>query len=105
LASYNFRVRRLVFSSIAFLGFALGLHASVPATSRAPQLDRPISIQFENGVASAQNRPALELTASPADVSFYEEFYPSGTVRQEPQQPKAGVLHWIASVFKKAVRR
>jgi len=56
-------------------------------------------------VASAHNRPALALTASPIDVSFYEEFYPSGAVRQEQQQPKAGVLHWIASVIKKAVRR
>jgi hypothetical protein len=97
-------VRRLIFSSIAFLSFALGLHASVPASSRAPQLDRPIDVQFEKGVV-VHNRPALALTASPADVSFYEEFYPSGAVRQEQQQPKAGVLHWIASVIKKAVRR
>jgi hypothetical protein len=48
--------------------------------------------------------PTLTLTASPADFSFYEEFYPSGAVQQEPHA-KAGVLHWIASLIKKAVGR
>ncbi|HEX3585900.1 MAG TPA: hypothetical protein VH024_07885 [Candidatus Angelobacter sp.] len=49
-------------------------------------------------------RPALLLTAAPADVSFYEEFYPAATARHH-EQPKTGVLHWVSSLIKKAVRR
>lgn len=56
------------------------------------------------------NRPALVLTAAPADVSFYEEFYPAAMARQDqapqpPQEPKTSVLHWFGSLIKKAVRR
>jgi hypothetical protein len=50
------------------------------------------------------SRPALMLTAAPADVSFYEEFYPAATVRHE-QPPKMSVLHWFGNLIKKAVRR
>jgi hypothetical protein len=54
-----------------------------------------------------QSRPALVLTAAPADVSFYDEFYPAATVRhdQAPQPPKTSVLHWFGNLIKKAVRR
>jgi hypothetical protein len=58
--------------------------------------NRPTDVQFES---SREGRPAIELTASPADVSFYEEFYPLTTVRQE--QPRTGVLHWFGSLIKK----
>jgi len=53
------------------------------------------------------SHPALVLTAAPADVSFYEEFYPAGTARHEqpPQEPKTSVLHWFGNLIKKAVRR
>jgi hypothetical protein len=53
------------------------------------------------------SRPAVVLTAAPADVSFYEEFYPAATVRldQAPQPPKTSVLHWFGNLIKKAVRR
>jgi hypothetical protein len=95
-------VRRLV-CILALLCFALSLNASVPANSvsgfkRAEE--RPV----EATLGSSPGNPSLALTAGPAGVSFYEEFYPSGVVRHE-QQPKTGVLHWIASVIKKAVRR
>jgi hypothetical protein len=50
-----------------------------------------------------QSRPALMLTAAPADVSFYEEFYPAATVRHEqpPQPPKMSVLQWFGNLIKK----
>ena len=52
------------------------------------------------------SRPALVLTAAPADISFYDEFYPAATVRldQTPQasQPaKTSVLHWFGNLIKK----
>ncbi|HEY2116036.1 MAG TPA: hypothetical protein VGJ51_13150 [Candidatus Angelobacter sp.] len=94
-------VRRLV-CCVALLSFALSLHASVPAnrTSRAayPSGGQAVQPVFDHG------RPALVLTAAPADVSFYEEFYPAATVRHE-QPPKTSVLHWFGSLIKKAVRR
>jgi len=77
-------------------GFSISLHASVPALKSSGVSNLPPDIQFEN---LAQGRPALELTATPADVSFYEEFYPLNEVRQE--QPKTGVLHWFGSLIKK----
>jgi hypothetical protein len=52
--------------------------------------------QFES---STQARPGLVITAAPADVSFYNEFYPLAVVRQA--QPKAGMLHWVGSLIKK----
>jgi len=75
------------------------LSASVPALNSAATLNRPADIQFDR---STQGRPAA-LTAAPANVSFYEEFYPSTAVRQE--QPKTSVLHWFGNLIKKAVRR
>jgi hypothetical protein len=50
----------------------------------------------------SQGRPVVTLTATPADVSFYEEFYPAQTLQQE-QPPKPGMLHRFASLIKKAV--
>lgn len=49
------------------------------------------------------SHPALMLTAAPADVSFYEEFYPAATVRhdQAPQPPKTSVLQWFGNLIKK----
>lgn len=88
-------VRRLL-CSLVLASFALSLHASVPALKSPATSNRPVDIQFES---LAQGRPALELTAAPADVSFYEEFYPLTVVRQE--QPKTGVLHWFGSMIKK----
>lgn len=82
------------------VSFALSLRASVPAPNGASALKRPANVQFE---ALKQTRPALTLTAAPADVSFYDEFYPSTAVRQD--QPKASVLHWFGNLIKKAVRR
>ncbi|MGZ4875523.1 MAG: hypothetical protein ACXV5R_10170 [Candidatus Angelobacter sp.] len=74
------------------------MHASIPAlkSSSLPSAD----VQFEK---ATHGRPAVALTAAPADISFYEEFYPSTAVRQE--QPKTSVLHWFGSLIKKAVRR
>lgn len=92
-------VRRLL-CSLALASFALSLHASVPALNSPAALNHPADIQFE---ASTHGRPAVVLTATPADVSFYEEFYPSTSVRQE--HPKTSVLHWFGSLIKKAVRR
>lgn len=46
-----------------------------------------------------QERPSLEMTAAPADDSFYDEFYSAIMARQA--QPKTGVLHWVGSLIKK----
>ena len=96
-------VRRLV-CHIALLSLALSLHASIPATNSSSRSARSAEIEFESRQASAHGRWAPALTASPADVSFYEEFYPSNAASQELRS-KPGVLHRIASLIKKAVRR
>src|SRR5437016_5746255 len=93
-------VRRLV-CCLALVSFALSLHASVPANS-------PSRVAHSFGGQTVQpvfdhSRPALMLTAAPADVSFYEEFYPAATVPHE-QPPKTSVLHWFGNLIKKAVR-
>ena len=92
-------VRRLF--CIALLGSALSLHASVPASS-------PARVTGSFGGQTVQpvfdhTRPALVLTAAPADVSFYEEFYPAAPARryQPPQEPKTSVLHWFGNLIKK----
>jgi hypothetical protein len=59
-------------------------------------LNRNANPQFES---STQGRPVLGITAAPADISFYDEFYPASSARQE--QPKTGVLHWVGSLIKK----
>ncbi len=92
-------VRRLL-CCLVLASFALSLHASVPALKSSATSNRPADVQFES---LAQGRPALALTAAPADVSFYEEFYPATSLRQE--QPKTSLLHWVGSLIKKAVRR
>ena len=92
-------VRRL-FCCLILMSFALSLHASVPATRSVahPSGDQTVQPVFNH------NRAPLMLTAAPADVSFYEEFYPAATVRPE-QPPKTSVLHWFGNLIKKAVRR
>jgi hypothetical protein len=92
-------VRRLV-CSLILVGFSLSLCASVPALNSRAASNRPADVQFEE---PKQLRPALTITAAPADTSFYEEFYPMTAARQE--QPKTSVLHWFGSLIKKAVRR
>jgi hypothetical protein len=90
-------VRRLL-CSLVLAGCALGLHASVPALNSAAALNHRADARFERN-----GRSALTLTAAPADVSFYDEFYPAISVRQD--QPKTSMLHWFGSLIKKAVRR
>jgi len=92
-------VRRLV-CCLALVNFALSLHASVPANSSVvhPSGGQTVQPVFDH------SRPALVLTATPADVSFYEEFYPAAAVRHE-QPAKTSVLHWFGNLIKKAVRR
>jgi len=46
-----------------------------------------------------QGRPALGITDAPADISFYDEFYPLPIARQT--QPKTGMFHWVGSLIKK----
>ena len=97
-------VRRL-FCCVALLSFAVSLKASVPANSTF-RVAHPSGGQTLQPVFD-HSRPALLLTAAPADVSFYEEFYPAATVRrdQTPQAQKTSVLHWFGNLIKKAVRR
>jgi hypothetical protein len=76
------------------------LHASVPALNSPATLNRSTDVKFEG---LTHGRAALTLTAAPADVSFYEEFYSSTPVREE--QPKTSLLHWFGGLIKKAVRR
>jgi hypothetical protein len=83
------------------VGFSLNLCASVPALKSPAASTRPADVQFES--STAQARPGLTITAAPADISFYDEFYPMTAVRHE--QPKTSVLHWFGSLIKKAVRR
>jgi hypothetical protein len=93
-------VRRLV-CCVALLSLAASLHASVPANSSARFEGAG---QFARQPVFDRSRPGLILTAAPADVSFYEEFYPRTSVRHE-QPAKTSVLHWFGSLIKKAVRR
>jgi len=92
-------VRRLI--CLALVSSALSLHASVPANSASrvahPAGGQTVQLVFDQG------RPALVLTAAPADVSFYEEFYPAAAVRndQAPQPQKTSVLHWFGNLIKK----
>jgi hypothetical protein len=48
----------------------------------------------------SDSRPELVLTAAPADVSFYEEFYPAATAHHEQAQ-KTSLLHWFGNLIKK----
>jgi hypothetical protein len=88
-------VRRLL-CYIIIASFALSLHASVPSVNRTAPLNHQANIQFGN---TTQANPSLGITAVPADVSFYDQFYPGTTVRQE--QPKTGMLHWVGNLIKK----
>jgi hypothetical protein len=92
-------VRRLI-CSLAFVSFALSLQASVPANS-ASRVANPAGQTVQP--VFDHSRPALVLTAAPADTSFYDEFYPAATVRHEqsPQPQKTSVLHWFGNLIKK----
>lgn len=94
-APYNTDVRRLL-CILVVMGSTLGLQASVPDVNSPATLNRNANPQFES---VTQARPALVITAAPADVSFYNEFYPLTVVRQA--QPKAGMFHWVGSLIKK----
>jgi hypothetical protein len=95
-------MRRLV-CNLVLLSFAMGLYASVPATNNTSSLRRAADVPFESHLILKDSRPEIALTSSPADISFYDEFYPVSTAR--PEQPKASRLHWFASLIKKVVRR
>src|SRR5437588_202402 len=88
-------VRRLL-CTFVIVGSTLGLHASVPSVNRPATLNRGANPQFES---PTQPGPALVITAAPADVSFYNEFYPLTVVRQA--QPRTGMFHWVGSLIKK----
>lgn len=92
---YNESVRRLL-CSLVIASFALSLHASVPSANSAARLNPSAKPQFES---TTQGRSALEITAAPADDSFYDEFYSAMMTRQA--QPKTGMLHWMSSLIKK----
>jgi hypothetical protein len=92
-------VRRLV-CFLVVASCAISLRASVPALNSSATSNRAPEAKFES---STQARPGLMITAAPANISFYEEFYPATSLRQE--QPKTSVLHWFGSLIKKAVRR
>jgi len=62
----------------------------------AAALNRSADRQIES---PTQNRSTLGVTAAPADISFYDEFYPTVQVRQE--QPKTGMFHWVGALIKK----
>jgi hypothetical protein len=94
-------VRRIL-CSFVLLSFAVTLQASVPALTSASRFDRTAGIQPPSQPVFSQGRPVLTLTAAPADVSFYEEFYPENSLQRE-QPPKPGMLHRFTSLIKKAV--
>jgi hypothetical protein len=64
---------------------------NTPAT-----LNRSANPQFER---SLQGHPALGITAAPADISFYDEFFPTTPAPQA--QPRTGMLHWVGNLIKK----
>jgi hypothetical protein len=89
-------VRRLL-CFLVIASFAVSLHASVPSVnSSTTRLNRSAKPQFEN---TTQGRSALEITATPADDSFYDEFYSALMARQA--QPKTGMFHWVGNLIKK----
>jgi hypothetical protein len=79
------------------LGSTLSVYASVPSVSRPATLNHRASPQFQS---ATQAHPGLVITASPADFSFYDEFYPVSVVRQT--QSKPGMFHWVGSLIKKS---
>ena len=93
---------RRILCSFVLLSFAVSLQASVPALTNASRLDRSAEIQPPSLPVFSHGRPVLALTATPADVSFYEEFYPEDSLQRE-QPPKPGMLHRFTSLIKKAV--
>src|SRR5438270_5819317 len=91
------RLVRHLLCSLVIVGSTLALHASVPSVNRPATLNRSANPQFESPM---QTGSALVITAAPADVSFYNEFYPLTVVRQA--QPKTGMFHWVGSLIKKS---
>jgi hypothetical protein len=59
----------------------------------------PLNPQANIQLGSSTHSPSLGITAAPADVSFYDQFYPGTAVRQD--QPKTGMLHWVGNLIKK----
>jgi hypothetical protein len=89
-------VRRLL-CFLVIASFAISLHASVPSVNNsAARLNPSAKPQFES---TTQGRSALEITAAPADDSFYDEFYSAMMARQA--QPKTGMFHWVGNLIKK----
>lgn len=88
-------VRRLL-CSLILAGVAVSLHASVPSVNTSATLNRSANPQFES---SRQGQPVLRITAAPADVSFYDEFFPATAAPQ--LQPKTGMFHWVGNLIKK----
>ena len=94
--TYNKGVRRLL-CFLVISSFAIGLHASVPSVnSTDTRLAPSAKPRFES---TMQGRSGLDITAAPADDSFYDEFYSAIMARQA--QPKTGMLHWMSSLIKK----
>jgi hypothetical protein len=96
-------VRRILLNLICLM-FALSLHASIPTANSAAAGKYSSDLPLQSRSTLAHSRTVLTLTAAPASVSFYEEFYSPQASSAEPQG-RTGVLHWIASLIKKAVRR
>lgn len=90
------------------MAFALSLHASVPTVNASRGLNRAAELTPDIPLAKlASTHHTLALTASPADASFYEEFYPANLASEavQPAPAKSGALHWFASLFKKTIKR
>ena len=88
-------MRRLLYS-LVIAGFALGLHASVLSANSPAAFNHAAKPKVES---TTQLRSSLEMTAAPADDSFYDEFYSAIVAREA--QPKTGMLHWVGSLIKK----
>jgi len=58
-------------------------------------LNRSASLKFE----SSMQISAPGITAAPADISFYDEFFPATAASQA--QPKTGMFHWVGNLIKK----
>jgi hypothetical protein len=50
-------------------------------------------------IESSTTTLATGITATPATISFYDQFYPR--VATHLEQPKTGMLHWVGTLIKK----
>jgi hypothetical protein len=82
--------------------FALSLHASIPTANSAAAGKYSTDLPLQSRSTLAHSRTVLTLTATPASVSFYDEFYSPQAKLPNLGQDRS--LHWFASLIKKRLK-